>query len=85
MLHDFFVGLINLIILAIGTALNALVSIFPPSPFTFVADSRFSDFIAEINFFVPIYEFVSILEAWLVAVGVYYAYSIIARWLKAIE
>lgn len=85
MLHDFFIGLINFIILAIGTALNALVSIFPLSPFKFVVDSRFSDFIAQINFFVPIYEFVSILEMWLVAVGIYYVYSVVARWLKAIE
>jgi hypothetical protein len=70
---------------AICAVLNGLCLLFPASPFSLIADSQFGDLLSKINYFVPIYEFVSICEAWLVAVGVYYAISIVARWIKAIE
>lgn len=70
---------------AIGAVLGFLVGLLPGSPFTFVSGSQFGEFLSKINFFIPIYEFVSILEAWLVAVAVYYLYSVYARWVKAIE
>ena len=70
---------------AIVAVLNGLCSLFPASPFKLVADSAFADLIAKINCILPVYEFVSIGEAWLVAVGVYYAISVVARWVKAIE
>lgn len=70
---------------AVVLVLNTICSLFPPSPFTIAQNSAFSGFIAKINYFVPVYEFVSIMEAWLVAVTVYYAIAIVARWLKAID
>lgn len=77
----FFQKIINIV----SAALGALVGLLPNSPFTFVANSQFADLVAKINFFIPIYEFMAILQAWLVAVGVYYLYSIFARWVKAIQ
>ena len=38
-----------------------------------------------VNWFVPVNSFVSILETWLVAVGIYYVYQIVLRWIKVIE
>ena len=70
---------------AIVFVLNAICSLFPPSPFTIATNAGFADLIAKINFFVPVYEFVAILELWLVAVGVWYAIVIVARWVKAVE
>lgn len=70
---------------AICAVLNGLCSLFPESPFQMVADSSFADLVAQINTVLPIYEFVAIGEAWLIAVGVYYAISIVARWVQAIE
>ena len=72
---------------ALVVVLNAACSLFPPSPFqAFLGGgSAFADLLSQINFFLPIYEFGAILEAWLVAVGVYYAISVVARWLKAID
>ena len=70
----------------IVSTINLLFSFFPPSPFTFLSpNSQFADFIAQINYFVPIYEFVTITESWLISVAFYYVYSIWARWVKAIE
>lgn len=70
---------------AIVVVLNFVAGIFPSSPFYLIEQSGFADLIAQINFFIPIYEFVSIAEAWLVAVGLYYAVSTLARWVKTIE
>lgn len=64
---------------------NAVAALFPPSPFVIIKHTGFEDLIAKINYFLPIYEFVSVLEAWLVAVAVWYAISVVARWIKAIE
>lgn len=76
---------IQLFIDAIAFALGALVHLFPKSPFTFIYNSQYSDLIAQINYFLPINEFVAITQAWTVAVGVYYAYSVYARFVKAID
>lgn len=84
----FFKGLaafLQVLINVLGTVLGGLVGLLPKSPFHFVSNSQFGDLLAKINYFVPIYEFISILELWIVAVGLYYLYSIVARWLKAID
>lgn len=75
----------QMLIDAICAVLNAVCMLFPPSPFKLVSVSGFADLLGKINYFIPIYEFVAIGEAWLVAVGVYYAISLVARWVKAIE
>lgn len=82
-LSAFLQKLINII----GDVLKAIISILPDSPFIYItsADSDFSDLLSKINYFIPVYEFVAIIEAWLVAVAVYYLYSVIARWSKLIE
>lgn len=76
---------LQLLIDAVGALLSLLVGLLPSSPFEFIADSRFGELIADINYFIPVYEFVTIIQAWLVAVGLYYLYSIWARWVKAID
>lgn len=84
----FFTGLSNflqIILNLVGATLQILVSLFPPSPFRLVFDSQFSDLLSKINYFVPVAEFVAITEAWLVSVAIYYAYSIYARFLKAVQ
>lgn len=70
---------------AVVMVLNFVAGIFPSSPFMIIQHTGFGDLIAQINYFIPIYEFVSIAEAWLVAIGIYYAVSVLARWVKAIE
>lgn len=76
---------INKIIYFIGVALQAVVNLFPTSPFQYISNTEYSDLLAKINYFVPFYDFLVILEGYLVAVAVYYLYSIWARWLKAIQ
>lgn len=77
----FLQGIIDLVVVT----LNALFFLFPDSPFSMVLNSQFNNYVSQINYFIPIYEFVAIGEAWLVAVTVWYCYVVIARWLKAVE
>lgn len=70
---------------ALAFVLKSVCALFPPSPFTVIEHSGFGELIAKINYFLPIYEFVSIAEAWLIAVTVWYVIVIVARWVKAVE
>ena len=76
---------LNKIIEIMGALVGVLYSLLPPSPFVILDNSEFSSFISQINYFLPVYEFVAILETWLVAIFIWYLYSIFARWLKAVE
>ncbi len=68
---------------------NVILSLLPDSPFKVLDDLAASGEIAEwlgyVNWFVPIYSFVGIVEGWLLAIVVYYVYQVVLRWLGAIE
>lgn len=65
---------------------NAVLSLLPLSPFTdIINELEQMPFLGYINWFLPIGTFVSIASAWLVAIGLYYTYVIVARWLKVIS
>ncbi len=64
---------------------GTLVKVLPVSPFQpYIA--AFSDlpYLGYLNWFVPIGACVKIGAAWLSAIVVFYLYSIIMRWIKAI-
>lgn len=66
----------------------SVVELFPASPFTVLdelGNSEVYEWLRMVNWFVPIGTFVSILEAWLTCVAVYYVYQIVLRWIKVIE
>lgn len=76
---------LNKVIELVGSVISVLYNLLPTSPFIIVENSQFAELISQINYFLPIYEFVAIMETWLVSVGIFYLYSIFARWIKAIE
>lgn len=65
---------------------DMISNFLPLSPFT-----KFLDQFAELpglgylNWFFPVKECITVMEAYLLAVAAYYAYSIIMRWIGAIE
>lgn len=66
--------------------LQAVLSLFPLSPFREMIDELGSlPYLGYINWFVPIGDFVRIGSVWLAAIAAYYAWSIIARWIKLIS
>lgn len=78
-------AILNKILEIIGLVANVLYSLLPSSPFTIIENTEFSSLIAKINYFLPVYEFIAIMETWLVAIAIFYLYSLFARWIKAIQ
>lgn len=65
--------------------IGAVLGFLPDSPFNFEGASEFRQIMGYINYFIPIGTFIKILAGWLTAIGAYYVYSLILRWIKAIE
>lgn len=65
--------------------LNYLMSVFPTSPFhQFIVQFEDMPFLGYLNWFIPISDMLKVGTAWLVAIGLFYLYSIVARWVKLI-
>lgn len=66
--------------------LDSFLDLFPQSPIIYLQrNQEISKIISYINWFCPVYLWISILENWLVAILVWYACQIALRWIKAIE
>ncbi len=65
--------------------LDVLLKVFPVSPFApYIAALTDLPYLGYINWFIPIGTFLKIGATWLTAIGVYYLYMVIARWVKLI-
>lgn len=73
----------------ISGGLKTLLGFLPDSPFKILdsldATGQIADLLGKVNWFVPIYSFVGILEGWLGCIAIYYVYQVVLRWLHAIE
>lgn len=78
--------LLQSIIDGFASIVTKIVSILPSSPFSglysLTMDSKWFGLLAYI---IPIQPILSLLTAWILAVGVFYLYMILMRWAKAIE
>ena len=70
---------------AFNGLIDKVVAFFPTSPFQQYID-QFAElpYLPWLNWFFPIKECLIVMTSWLTAVGVWYAYSIIARWVKVV-
>lgn len=78
------------IIMQIGnffqTCFNGILSILPDSPFVMLDKIPGIDkILAYVNYFIPFNFAVATLTLWLVAIGLYYLWQLLLRWIKAIE
>lgn len=78
-------GLFESIGQAISNALEWLVSLLPDSPFILLDDSPIQPYLRYINWIVPVDFILNTLTAWLLAVAGYYCWSVVLRWIKAID
>lgn len=66
--------------------LDWVLALLPTSPFTkFLNMLEGVPFLGYLNYFIPVGTFITIGEAWLVSIGIFYLYSIVLRWIRAIE
>lgn len=78
--------LLNLVLKKIESALHYFILLLPHSPFrAFMGEFQKLPYLEYINYFIPIGSIIAITQAWAMAIGVYYVYSVVLRWLKAIE
>lgn len=77
--------LYNGIVNVINSVVDNISTYLPGDPFApFIDDLSNIPWIGVLNYFVPIGAFLDILLAWVTALGVYYVYSIILRWVKVV-
>lgn len=69
----------------LGWMLEKAVDFLPDSPFTAISNSPVAEFLPYLNWIVPLDFIITSGTLWLTAIGVYYAYSVILRWIKAID
>lgn len=63
--------------------LHAVLSLFPVSPFApLIREIADIPYLGVLNWFLPVSEMVSVGTLWLIAIGVYYAWMVVARWVK---
>lgn len=84
MLINILISFVNYIIKAVGILINTLINILPPSPFNIIHSINIP-YLEELNWVFPISLYISILELWVVAIGIYLVISVALRWVKVIE
>lgn len=83
---DPFIAMFNWIIDGIAESINWLVGILPVSPTSSFANSVPENLIlGHITWFIPYPTMLLHFTAILTAIGAYYIYRIIARWLKVVR
>lgn len=64
---------------------EALTKVLPTSPFTQFIDSvQLPEWLGFLNWFFPVSAFLGVMAIWLTAVGLFYLYSVLMRWVKMI-
>lgn len=84
-MQSFFDGMIQIV----TTLINQIISLLPRSPFReyingLQSSNVVSQYMGYLNWFFPVGACLNILSVWLIAVGLFYLYSIIMRWAKLI-
>ena len=64
---------------------DVLCSLLHSSPFhQYIANFSNMNYIKYLNWFIPVGDIVTVGFAWLFAIGIFYLYSIVMRWVKMI-
>lgn len=69
----------------LNNALGWVFSFLPDSPFQKLLNSApVADYLGYVAYFLDISFMVNVLDLWLAAIGLYYVYMAILRWIKAL-
>lgn len=64
---------------------NTILSVLPHSPMQkFIGYFDTLPYLSYLNWFIPVSSIIIVCESWLAAIAIFYIYSIILRWVKAI-
>ncbi len=77
--------MLQALINGLGDMFVSIANVLPTSPFkSFNELTLDSELLSALAWIIPFPQIVSTLEAWTTAVGLFYVYMIILRWVKAI-
>lgn len=63
-----------------------IIDFLPGSPIVYLETiPEVEKYLGMLNWFIPIYTMISLTEAWLLCVLLYYVVQVILRWIKVIE
>lgn len=70
---------------AFNGLIEGIVAALPRSPFAdFISEFSNLPFLSYLNWFFPVRACLTVMTAWLTAIGLFYLYSVIMRWVKLI-
>lgn len=70
----------------VNSILTTVLNVLPDSPFVILsANETITRYLSYINWIIPLDFMVATTEAWLTAVLIYYVWSLVLRWAKAID
>ena len=86
-MYSFIIKTINALIRGLGAVLTFIFKVLPDSPFQkhVLENEVIMPYLKMINYFVPVAEILITFESLLIAIGVYYIYQVVARWVKIIS
>lgn len=64
---------------------NFVVGLLPDSPFTLLSYTPIEPYLSVMNYFIPFDFMLSTLEAWCIAIVVWYSYKSMLKWSNAVE
>lgn len=82
---DWLTGAVNWFGGQINNILSWICFALPDSPFKMLDSTPLHDILGYINYFIPIDFIINVLVAWTACILIYYGYSILMRWIKAIN
>lgn len=69
----------------LSDCLEFLVDFLPDSPFKLLDYTPIQPYLKYINWVIPLDFIVNVLSAWLICISTYYVWSVVLRWIKAID
>lgn len=82
---DILISFCNFLIESIANLFNSIINLLPKSPFLDISLAPIQEYLGYMNWIIPVGAIKKIVTLWLGAIAVYYIYSIVLRWVKAIE
>lgn len=81
---DFIINILNYIISGLANVLLWIIGLLPSSPFKYLENTDIAKYLNGLNWVFPFDFMITTGEVWLVAVGCFYLYQVILRWVRAI-
>lgn len=90
MLFDFLINMVNHLLFGLSEVFKFVINLLPNSPFLSIAGNQAQSnvilkYLGTLNWIIPFDVLINITFLWVSAIGIYYLYQVVLRWVKAIQ